>query len=106
MDPVQLAAVLAAVIVVASMISVELGLWHRADLRDDSSLYGLQAGIIDRTQFSLLITVVVLSAILPTAVPSAGSPPTSTPNASPTIGTVRSRSRPRNTSRNLSGRWG
>jgi Kef-type K+ transport system membrane component KefB len=33
-----------------------------------SSLYGLQAGIIDRTQFSLLITVVVLSAILPTAV--------------------------------------
>jgi Kef-type K+ transport system membrane component KefB len=33
-----------------------------------SSLYGLQAGIIDRTQFSLLVTVVVLSAILPTAV--------------------------------------
>jgi Kef-type K+ transport system membrane component KefB len=33
-----------------------------------SSLYGLNSGIIDRTQFSLLITVVVLSAILPTAV--------------------------------------
>jgi Kef-type K+ transport system membrane component KefB len=33
-----------------------------------SSLYGLQAGIIDRTQFSLLVTVVVVSAILPTAV--------------------------------------
>jgi Kef-type K+ transport system membrane component KefB len=33
-----------------------------------SSLYGLNAGIIDRTQFSLLITVVVLSAILPTAI--------------------------------------
>jgi hypothetical protein len=33
-----------------------------------SSLYGLQAGIVDRTQFSLLITVVVLSAILPTAI--------------------------------------
>jgi Kef-type K+ transport system membrane component KefB len=33
-----------------------------------SSLYGLNAGIIDRTQFSLLVTVVVLSAILPTAV--------------------------------------
>jgi Kef-type K+ transport systems, membrane components len=33
-----------------------------------SSLYGLKAGIIDRTQFSLLITVVVLSAILPTAI--------------------------------------
>jgi Kef-type K+ transport system membrane component KefB len=33
-----------------------------------SSLYGLNAGIIDRTQFSLLITVVVLSAIVPTAI--------------------------------------
>jgi Kef-type K+ transport system membrane component KefB len=33
-----------------------------------SSLYGLNAGIIDRTQFSLLVTVVVLSALVPTAV--------------------------------------
>jgi Kef-type K+ transport system membrane component KefB len=33
-----------------------------------TSLYGLNAGIIDRTQFSLLITVVVLSAIVPTAI--------------------------------------
>ena len=33
-----------------------------------SSLYGLQAGYIDKTQFSLLVTVVVLSAIVPTAV--------------------------------------
>ncbi len=33
-----------------------------------SSLYGLQAHIIDRTQFSLLICVVVLSAIVPTAI--------------------------------------
>ena len=33
-----------------------------------SALYGLQAHIIDRTQFSLLITVVVLSAIVPTAI--------------------------------------
>jgi Kef-type K+ transport system membrane component KefB len=33
-----------------------------------SSLYGLNAGIIDETQFSLLVTVVVLSAILPTAI--------------------------------------
>jgi hypothetical protein len=30
--------------------------------------YGLNAGIIDRTQFSLLVTVVVLSAIVPTAI--------------------------------------
>ena len=33
-----------------------------------TSLYGLNAGIIDRTKFSLLITVVVLSAIIPTAI--------------------------------------
>jgi Kef-type K+ transport system membrane component KefB len=33
-----------------------------------SSLYGLTAGIIDETQFSLLITVVVLSAVVPTFV--------------------------------------
>jgi len=33
-----------------------------------TSLYGLNAHIIDRTQFSLLIAVVVLSAILPTAI--------------------------------------
>jgi len=33
-----------------------------------TSLYGLQAGIIDRTQFSLLLAVVVLSAIVPTAI--------------------------------------
>ncbi len=33
-----------------------------------SSLYGLTSGIIDETQFSLLITVVVLSAVVPTAI--------------------------------------
>jgi Kef-type K+ transport system membrane component KefB len=33
-----------------------------------SSLYGLSSGIIDETQFSLLITVVVLSAVVPTAI--------------------------------------
>jgi Kef-type K+ transport system membrane component KefB len=33
-----------------------------------ASLYGLTAGIIDETQFSLLITVVVLSAVVPTLV--------------------------------------
>ncbi len=30
------------------------------------SLYGLNAGIIDQAQFSVLVTVVVLTAILPT----------------------------------------
>jgi Kef-type K+ transport system membrane component KefB len=33
-----------------------------------SALYGLNAHVIDRTQFSLLVTVVVLSAIVPTAI--------------------------------------
>jgi Kef-type K+ transport system membrane component KefB len=33
-----------------------------------TSLYGLNAGIIDRTQFSILVTVVVLSAVVPTAI--------------------------------------
>jgi Kef-type K+ transport system membrane component KefB len=33
-----------------------------------ASLYALNAHIIDRTQFSLLVTVVVLSAIVPTAI--------------------------------------
>jgi Kef-type K+ transport system membrane component KefB len=33
-----------------------------------TSLYGLNAGIIDRTQFSLLVAAVVLSAIVPTAI--------------------------------------
>jgi Kef-type K+ transport system membrane component KefB len=33
-----------------------------------SALYGLSAHIIDRTQFSLVVTVVVLSAIVPTAI--------------------------------------
>jgi Kef-type K+ transport system membrane component KefB len=33
-----------------------------------TSLFGLNAGIIDRTQFSLLVAVVVLSAIVPTAI--------------------------------------
>lgn len=33
-----------------------------------SSLYGLNAGILDRSQFSVLITTVILSAIVPTAI--------------------------------------
>jgi Kef-type K+ transport system membrane component KefB len=33
-----------------------------------SSLYGLQAGIIDRGQFSLLITTVILTAVIPTII--------------------------------------
>jgi hypothetical protein len=42
-----------------------------------SALYGLTAHIINRPQFSLLITVVVLSAIVPTAMAQRWfSPPT------------------------------
>ena len=41
---------------------------HGVDLGTISSLYGLNAGIIDETQFSLLVTVVVLSAVVPTAI--------------------------------------
>jgi hypothetical protein len=56
-----------------------------------TSLYGLQSGIITRTQFSLLISVVVLSAIVPTAIaqrfyqPQATRPsaPGSTPGPEP-----------------------
>jgi Kef-type K+ transport system membrane component KefB len=33
-----------------------------------SSLYGLQAGFIDQTQFSVLVTVVIASAVVPTAI--------------------------------------
>lgn len=33
-----------------------------------TSFYGLNAGIIDRTQFSVLVTVVIVSAIVPTAI--------------------------------------
>ena len=33
-----------------------------------SSLYGLNSGILDRTQFSVLISTVILSAIVPTAI--------------------------------------
>jgi len=33
-----------------------------------SSLYGLNAGIIDRSQFSILVTAVILSAIIPTVI--------------------------------------
>jgi Kef-type K+ transport system membrane component KefB len=41
-----------------------------------TSFYGLNAGIIDRTQFSILVTVVILSAIVPTAIAQrAFSPP-------------------------------
>src|SRR6202046_1140282 len=49
-----------------------------------SALYGLTAHIIDRTQFSLLVTVVVLSAILPTAIAQRWfSPPLEEPDGHP-----------------------
>jgi Kef-type K+ transport system membrane component KefB len=49
-----------------------------------SALYGLGAHIIDRTQFSLLVTVVVLSAIVPTAIAQRWfSPPVHEPGEHP-----------------------
>jgi Kef-type K+ transport system membrane component KefB len=49
-----------------------------------SALYGLGAHIIDRTQFSLLVTVVVLSAIVPTAIAQRWfSPPVEEPGGHP-----------------------
>jgi Kef-type K+ transport system membrane component KefB len=49
-----------------------------------SALYGLNAQIINRTQFSLLVTVVVLSAIVPTALAQRWfSPPTHEPAEHP-----------------------
>jgi Kef-type K+ transport system membrane component KefB len=33
-----------------------------------SSLYGLNAGILDRAQFSVLVSVVVASAVIPTVI--------------------------------------
>jgi Kef-type K+ transport system membrane component KefB len=44
-----------------------------------SSLYGLQAGIIDRTQFSVLITVVIGSAVVPTLIAQRWFAPRLTP---------------------------
>jgi len=50
-----------------------------------TSLYGLNAGIIDRTQFSLLIAVVVLSAIVPTAIAQRFFQPHTEPHAEPAL---------------------
>jgi len=49
-----------------------------------SALYGLNAHIINRTQFSLIVTVVVLSAIVPTAIAQRWfSPPAHEPGEHP-----------------------
>jgi len=75
-------------VLVAAKMAPKIGLVyplaHRADRRHGTfttllmstgltfgtiaSLYGLNAGIIDKTQFSLLVTVVVVSAVVPTAI--------------------------------------
>jgi len=97
-SPVQLAAVLVAVVLVASIVSVELGVtvalleltlgvvagnvfhlqtqdWLDFIAKFGSVVLTFLAGMevdpaymrIDKTQFSLLVTVVVLSAVVPTA---------------------------------------
>jgi hypothetical protein len=50
----------------APLESLRVSLENRAG--QSTELYGLNAGIIDKTQFSLLVTVVVLSAVVPTAI--------------------------------------
>jgi len=98
-SPVQLAAVLVAVVLVASIVSVELGVtvalleltlgvvagnvfhlqtqdWLDFIAKFGSVVLTFLAGMevdpaymrIDKTQFSLLVTVVVLSAVVPTAI--------------------------------------
>ncbi len=50
-----------------------------------SSLYGLEAGIIDRTQFSLLLAVVVGSAVIPTVIAQRWFAPLQAPPAPPGV---------------------
>jgi Kef-type K+ transport system membrane component KefB len=54
-----------------------------------SSLYGLNAGIIDETQFSLLVAVVVLSAIIPTVIAQRFFQPDAAEEASRDAATLR-----------------
>jgi Kef-type K+ transport system membrane component KefB len=54
-----------------------------------SATYGLTAGIIDRAQFSVLVSVVVLTAVVPTAVAQRRFAPRSAPTAEPPPGDPR-----------------
>jgi len=48
-----------------------------------SSLYGLNAGILDRAQFSVLVTVVVASAVIPTIIAQRWFHPEKAPRSAP-----------------------
>jgi Kef-type K+ transport system membrane component KefB len=48
-----------------------------------SSLYGLNAGILDRAQFSVLVSVVVASAVIPTVIAQRWFAPATVPDSSP-----------------------
>ncbi len=50
-----------------------------------ASLYGLSAGIIDKSQFSVLVTVVVVSAVAPTMIAQRFFSPQTTPEPAPTV---------------------
>ena len=52
-----------------------------------SSLYGLRAGIFDRAQFSVIVTVVVLSAIVPTFIAQRWFEPRLEPDEPPAVPT-------------------
>src|SRR5450759_858799 len=51
-----------------AFLALFLLMWTVLTFGTISSLYGLNSGIIDRSQFSILITAVILSAVLPTVV--------------------------------------
>jgi hypothetical protein len=54
-----------------------------------ASLYGLTAGILDQAQFSVLVTVVVASAVLPTVIAQRWfSPEAHRPAGQPADGTL------------------
>jgi Kef-type K+ transport system membrane component KefB len=54
-----------------------------------SATYGYNAGIIDRTQFSVLVAVVVLSAVVPTAIAQRLFTPQVAPSPEPARGPER-----------------
>ena len=53
-----------------------------------SSMYGLSAGYIDRTQFSLLVTAVILTAVIPTFIAQRWFEPAAAPQPSGALETA------------------
>ena len=91
MENLLIAVIAGVLVLLASMASVEFGVSVRSSRSASmfttllmstgltfgtiSSLYGLNAGILDRAQFSVLVTVVVASAVIPTVIAQRWFPP-------------------------------